>query len=100
MTGNTIPDESTVKNYCPISLLCSISKVLEWLLYFNNVYIEFLISAQTLFHVISLNSTNTLRQLLLYCVQAKGKLTVFTLINFHKVFDSVLHSQPLGLLAS
>ena len=92
------PDRSSVKNYCPISLLCITSKVLETLIHskilshiFNNITIR-----QFGF----LPGRSTTQQLLLYLhsvyqASSHGQQTDSIYLDFCKAFDSVPHSKLL-----
>ena len=97
-------DRSLIKNYRPISLLCSLSKVLEKLV-FNNI-IEFVTD-----NVVNVSQFGFLRkrsciqQLLIFVdyIQSNlvdGSQVDAIYLDFRKAFDSVPHVELLSKLRS
>ena len=88
-------DKSTLKNYRPISLLCSISKLLESLIY--NKIIEFMRKSISCHQFGFQKHKSTLQQLLLYfndlCISKSPVDTIY--LDFTKAFDSVSHNELL-----
>ena len=88
-------DKSTLKNYRPISLLCSISKLLENLIY--NKIIEFMRKSISCHQFGFQKHKSTLQQLLLYfndlCISKSPIDTIY--LDFTKAFDSVSHNELL-----
>ena len=88
-------DKSAVRNYRPISLLCSISKVLEKLIY-NHLISTNISDSQFDF----LPNRSTLQQLLLFVneiINSHSPVEVIYL-DFKKAFDSVAHHELLHKL--
>ena len=85
----------SVKNYRSISLLCSVSKVLEGLIYDRVISIvaSSIIQCQFGFQ----RNTSTQQQLLIYFHQLVTSLaeTGTVYIDFRKAFDSVPHNELL-----
>ena len=91
-------DKSAVRNYRPISLLCSISKVLENLIY--NHLIEFISTNISDSQFDFLPNRSTLQQLLLFVneiINSHSPVEVIYL-DFKKAFDSVAHHELLHKL--
>ena len=88
-------DKSTVKNYRPISLLCNVSKVLEWLIY--NKILDFYSDSISCHQFGFYKSISTLQQLLLYfddlCSDREQIDSIY--LDFSKAFDSVSHTKLL-----
>ena len=88
-------DKSTLKNYRPISLLCSISKLLESLIY--NKIIEFMRKSISCHQFGFQKHKSTLQQLLLYfndlCISKSPVDTIY--LDFTKAFDSISHNKLL-----
>ena len=87
-------DRSLVNNYRPISLLCTISKVLERIVY--NAVSEFVtqsITAQFGF----IRKHSSLQQLLIFInnIMSPSKHTDVLYLDFKKAFDSVAHNELL-----
>ena len=96
-------DRSNISNYCPISLLCVISKVFEKIIF--NVTIEFLSNRFTPHQFGFLPDRSNLQQLLLYIndlLDSKNNNNVVDVLylDFRKAFDSVSHSKLLLKLQS
>ena len=94
-------DKSSVKNYRPISLLCSISKVLEKIVY--DKIIDFVASRVTIAQCGFLQNHSTLHQLLLFLKKIFegfkiNSLTDVVYLDFRKAFDSVAHNELLAKL--
>ena len=88
-------DKTLVTNYCPISLLCIISKVLERLIY--DKIIDLVACSLTLLQFGFQRGSSTLQQLLVYFHQliiSKEEIDAIY-IDFHKAFHSVLHNELL-----
>ena len=96
-------DKSSVRNYRPISLLCSTSKVLEKLIY--KVVMEFLLSSFSKSQFGFLAGRSTLQQLLLFLAdihqnREKKATTNVIYLDFQKAFDTVPHHILLQKLWS
>ena len=83
---------SLVSNYRLISLLCSVSKVLERIIY--DRVIDFISQSLSVFHFGLLSGKSTLQQLLLFLNSIHNKLsrkllTDVIYLDFRTVFDSV-----------
>ena len=87
-------DKTTVKNYCPISLLCIVSKVLEGLIYDKIINT---VSSITPYRFGFQKNTSTQQQQLIYFHQliTSRVETDAIYIDFHKAFDSVPHNELL-----
>ena len=84
----------TVKNYCPISLLYIVSKVLERLIY--DKIINTVAASITPYQFGFQKNTSTQQQLLIYFHQLTYNLETDAIyIDFHKAFDSVPHNELL-----
>ena len=92
-------DPANVANYCPISLLCSLSKVLERLI-FDRVYEHVLLSLSISQFGFMQNRSSLLTSLhLIYSHYLHDKSqTDIVYLNFAKTFDSVSHSMLLAKL--
>ena len=91
-------DRSSVKNYRPISLLCTISKVLKG-------YNEFVNQSITSTQFGFLRKHSALQQLLLFqnYIRNSSGCTDVVYLDFKKTFNSVAHNElflSCGLLAS
>jgi hypothetical protein len=89
-------DRSSVKNYRPISLLCTISKVLERVVY--NHIIDFVTQSISPRQFGFLRKRSTLQQLLIFLNTLYNSFTDNTstdVIDFKKAFDSVAHNELL-----
>ena len=88
-------DKSSLKNYRPISLLCSISKVLESLIY--NKVVKCIGKSISSHQFGFQKHKSTLQQLLLYfndlCISNNPTDTMY--LDFTKAFDSVPHNELL-----
>ena len=88
-------DKSTLKNYRPISLLCSISKLLESLIY--NKIIKFMRKSISCHQFGFQKHKCTLEKLLLYfndlCISKNPIDTIY--LDFTKAFNSVSHYELL-----
>ena len=96
-------DKTLVSNYCPVSLLCSISKVLEKIVF--KVTYNFLAKTFSQHQFSFLPGRSTLQQLLIFIsklLEAKSKnmMADVVYLNFCKAFDSVPHSKLLSKLRS
>ena len=93
-------DRSSVKNYRPISLLCTISKVLERIVY--NAVSEFVIQSYGSAQFGFLQKHSTLQQLLILVekIMIPSKHTNVVYSDFKKAFDSVAHNELLAKLWS
>ena len=94
-------DKSSVKNYRPISLLCTISKVLEKIIY--NKIISFVSKSLSPYQFGFRRQHSTLQQLLLFvnsiCQSLNTKSqTDVVYLDFKKAFDSVAHNELLAKL--
>ena len=93
-------DKTLASNYHPISLLCIISKVLEWLIY-NQVFKR--ISRNISVRQFGFQeSKSTLQQLLIYChdlVSSPDEVDAIYL-DFRKAFNCVPHNELLVKLWS
>ena len=93
-------DRSSVKNYRPISLLCTVSKVLERIMYKN--IIGFVNNSIVANQFGFLKNRSVLQQLLL-CQQHiinSSNYTDVVYLDFKKAFDSVSHNELLCKLWS
>ena len=95
-------DKSVISNYRPISLLCSLSKVLEKLVY-DKIYDFVMESSISVFQFGFVRNRSTLAQLLLYTnslVQAYDERQQVDSIylDIRKAFDSVCHGKLLSKL--
>ena len=91
-------DKSSVKNYRPISLLCTISKVLERVVY--NHIIDFVTQSISPRQFGFLRKRSTLQQLLIFLNTLYNSFTDNTstdviYLDFKKAFDSVAHNELL-----
>ena len=91
-------DRSQANNYRPISLLCIISKVLEWIVYDH--IIEFLFSSISIYQFGFVSGCSSLQQPLIFVdilLQAKENKAVADIIHLYirKAFDSVSHHKLL-----
>jgi len=93
-------DKSLVNNYRPISLLCSISKVLEHLVY--NKIISHIIAHQSPYQFGFLSNRSTLQQLLILFndINNAHDQTDVIYSDFCKAFDSIPHNELLLKLKS
>uniref|UniRef100_A0A1X7SUM2 Reverse transcriptase domain-containing protein n=1 Tax=Amphimedon queenslandica TaxID=400682 RepID=A0A1X7SUM2_AMPQE len=96
-------DRSSVCNYRPISLLCTISKVLEKLIY--NAVSEFLVEAFSSSQFGFLAGRSTLQQLLVFLADLHQNMenkvmTDVIYLDFQKAFDTVPHKVLLDKLWS
>ena len=96
-------DKSSVKNYRPISLLCTISKVLEKIIY--DKIISFVSQSISPLQFGFRPKHSTLQQLLLFvnsiCESFSSKSqTDVIYLDFKKAFDSVAHNELLVKLWS
>ena len=96
-------DRSSISNYRPISLLCSISKVLERLVY-DKVF-EFVGQSISCFQFGFLRNHSCLQQLLLFLNNVvdsftnKHQFDTILYLDFRKAFDKVPHPELLHKLA-
>ena len=92
-------DKTQVTNYCPISLLCITSKVLEQLVYNKTIsYISSFLSPQQFGF---LKNQSTVQQLLLMLnTISTNDQTDVVYLDFKKAFDSVSHKELLFKLRS
>ncbi len=95
-------DKSLVSNYRPISLLCSISKVLEWLVY-DQVF-KFINRKVSLYQFGFLRNHSCLQQLLLFVGIVSDSFsdnsqTDTIYLDFKKAFDKVPHLELLSKLS-
>ena len=88
-------DNTSVKNYCPISLLCVVSKVLERLIY--DKIINSVSNCITQYQFGFQRNASTQQQLLIYFNQLiTSNEEIDTIyIDFRKAFDSVPHNELL-----
>ena len=91
-------DKTAVTNYRPISLLCSVSKLLERLVY--NHLIDFISSNISSSQFGFLPNRSTLQQLLtflneIFISNRSGFSTEVIYLDFKKAFDSVAHHELL-----
>ena len=93
-------DRSSVKNYRPISLPCTISKVFERIVY--NAVSEFVIQSIELTRFGFLQKHSTLQQLLILVdkIMSPSKHTDVVYLDFKKAFDNVAHNELLAKLWS
>ena len=96
-------DRSLVSNYRPISLLCTVSKVLESLVY--DKVIDFLSCSLSTFQFGFLSGRSTLQQLLIFLSSLHENLdkklqTDVIYLDFRKAFDTVPHDKLLAKLWS
>ena len=94
-------DPANVANYRPISLLCSLSKVLERLI-FDRVY-EHVLPSLSIFQFGFMQNRSSLQQLLtslhlIYSHLHDKSQTDIIYLDFAKAFDSVSHSMLLAKL--
>ena len=94
-------DKASVKNYRPISLLCSISKVLEKIVY--DKIIDFVASRVNVAQFGFLQNRSSLHQLLLFLKNIFdgfkiNSQTDVIYLDFRKAFDSVAHNELLAKL--
>ena len=88
-------DKTSVTNYCPISLPCIMSKVLERLIY--DKIIDLVATSITPLQYGFQRGSSTLQQLLVYfhqLITSKEEIDAIY-IDFHKAFDSVPHNELL-----
>ena len=90
-------DKSSVTNYRPISLLCTLSKVLERIIY--NAIIDFVANSISPYQFGFLQKHSTLQRLLLFLNNIVNYTDVVYL-DFKKAFDSVAHNELLVKLWS
>ena len=98
-------DKSSVKNYRPISLLCTISKVLEKIIYDKIISFVSQSISPLQFAIGFRPKHSTLQQLLLFvnsiCESFSSKSqTDVIYLDFKKAFDSVAHNELLAKLWS
>ena len=91
-------DRSAVKNYRPISLLCTISKVLERIVFAH--IIDFVSNSISPMQFGFLQNHSTLQQLLVFLKDIYNSFTHNTptevlYLDFKKAFDSVSHNELL-----
>ena len=88
-------DRSLVNNYRPISLLCTISKVLERIVY--NAVSEFVTQSITTAQFGFIRKHSSLQQLLIFIsnIMSPSKHTDVLYLDFKKAFDSVAHNELL-----
>ena len=91
-------DRSAVKNYRPISLLCTISKVLERIVFAH--IIDFVSNSISPMQFGFLQNHSTLQQLLVFLRDIYNSFTHNTptdvlYLDFKKAFDSVSHNELL-----
>ena len=91
-------DRSAVKNYRPISLLCTISKVLERIVFAH--IIDFVSNSISPMKFGFLQNHSTLQQLLVFLRDIYNSFTHNTptdvlYLDFKKAFDSVSHNELL-----
>ena len=93
-------DKSSVTNYRPISLLCTLSKVLERIIY--NAIIDFVANSISPYQFGFLRKHSTLQQLLLFLnnIVNCSNYTDVVYLDFKKAFDSVAHNELLVKLWS
>ena len=96
-------DRSLISNYRPISLLCSVSKVLERLIY--DKIIDFISQSISVSQFGFLNGKSTLQQLLVFLHLVHNNIsnklqTDVIYLDFRKAFDSVPHDRLLIKLRS
>ena len=93
-------DKSSIQNYRPISLLCIVSKILEKIVYDNNV--EYVTQATSVHQFGFLRGRSTLQQLLLFYHQilTSESQSDVVYLDFKKAFDSVAHNELLAKLWS
>jgi len=93
-------DKTLVNNYCPISLLCIISKVFERLIY--NEVVNKIAPLISPFQFCFQSNKSTLQQLLIYSHQLiTSKVEIDAIqIDFRKAFDSVPFDELLTKLWS
>ena len=86
-------NKSLVNNYCPISLLCNTSKILEQLIY--NKIIHLISSFLTLQQFGFLKNRSTIQQLLVLfdVIMSSGHQSDVIYFDFKKAFDSVPHNE-------
>ena len=91
-------DRSSVKNYRPISLLCTVSKVLERIVY--DKIIDFLTPSISLHQFGFLSKRSTVQQLLIFLHNIFSSFTAnsqtdVAYLDFRKAFDSIPHAALL-----
>ena len=96
-------DKSSVRNYCPISLLCSVFKVLEKLVYDKIIHFVSLSLSPTQFGFRPNHSS--IQQLLVFLKAILDSSTSnshadVVYLDFKKAFDSVSHNELLVKLWS
>ncbi len=91
---NKSGDKCNITNYRPISLLCSISKVLQRLVY-DKIY-EFVYNSISTFQFGFLKSHSCLQQLLIFIRKIYSSFN----LDFRKAFDRVPHPELLHKLTS
>ena len=91
-------DKSLVKNYWSISLLCSISKILKYII--NNKTVSFVSSSISHCQFGFLRGRSTIQQLLLFLNHIHNSISDghqhdVIYLDFRKAFDSVPHNDLL-----
>ena len=94
----TISNKHCISNYRPISLLCTVSKVLERIVY-NNL-IDFVMNSVSPLQFGFLKGRSTLQQLLIFFNSIinpadNSSQTDVVYLDFKKAFDSVAHNELL-----
>ena len=95
-------DKSVVSNYRPISLLCSISRVLERMVY-DKVF-DFIHRLVSKFQFGFLRNNSFLQQLLIFVSKVFDSFVdncqmVFIYLDFRKAFDEVPHFELLSKIS-
>ena len=96
-------DKTLISNYHPVSLLCSISKVLEKIVF--KVTYDFLAKTFSQHQFGFLPGWSTLQQLLIFIsklleAMSENMMADVVYLDFRKAFDSVPHSKLLSKLRS